>query len=111
MAGRSDTYDRRSRGLWIGLALPGVVWLLVLFVVPFYVMLTTAVKPLGEVQGDFTWWPAHATLRPFVDIWSTVPLARYFTNSLIVCVTSTVFSVADDRLSITAAEMTGKASL
>src|SRR3954447_23068497 len=56
-------------------------------------MLTTAVKPLGDVQGDFTWWPTHATLRPFVDIWSTVPLARYFTNSLIVCVLSTVFSV------------------
>ncbi len=71
-----------------------VVTFLALFTaVPFYVMLTTAVKPLGEVQGDFTWWPSHATLRPFVDIWSTVPLARYFTNSLIVCVTSTVFSV------------------
>ncbi len=71
-----------------------VVTVLAVFtVVPFYVMVTTAVKPLGEVQGDFHWWPSHATLRPFVDIWSTIPLARYFANSLVVCVLSTVFSV------------------
>jgi multiple sugar transport system permease protein len=61
--------------------------------VPLYVMVTSALKPLGDVQGDFRWWPTHPTLRPFVDIWSTVPLARYFVNSLVVCVVSTAFSV------------------
>ena len=61
--------------------------------VPLYDMVTSALKPLGDVQGDFRWWPTHPTLRPFVDIWSTVPLARYFVNSLIVCVVSTAFSV------------------
>ena len=39
MAGRQDTYERRNRWLWIGLATPGAIWLIVLFVVPFYVML------------------------------------------------------------------------
>ena len=61
--------------------------------VPLYVMVTSALKPLGDVQGDFRWWPTHPTLRPFVDIWSTVPLGRYFVNSLVVCVVSTAFSV------------------
>ncbi|TWP36562.1 carbohydrate ABC transporter permease [Leekyejoonella antrihumi] len=56
-------------------------------------MLSSSVKPLGEVQGAFTWWPKHPTLQPFIDIWSTVPLARYFMNSLIVCVSATVLSV------------------
>jgi multiple sugar transport system permease protein len=71
-----------------------VVTVLVIFTaVPFYVMITSAVKPLGDVQGDFRWWPSHATLRPFVDIWSTVPLAKYFFNSLFVCVIATLFSV------------------
>ena len=71
-----------------------VVVVLGLFtLIPLYVMLTSAIKPLGDVQGDFRWWPTHPTLRPFVDIWSTVPLARYFVNSLIVCVVSTAFSV------------------
>jgi len=70
-----------------------VVFLAVFTAVPFYVMVTTALKPLGDVQGDFRWWPSHVTFKPFVDIWTTVPLARYFENSLIVCVLSTVFSV------------------
>lgn len=71
-----------------------VVTVLGLFTaIPLYVMVTSALKPLGDVQGDFHWWPSTITLRPFIDIWSTVPLGRYFLNSLIVCTTSTVFSV------------------
>lgn len=70
-----------------------VAVLAVFTIVPFYVMLSSAVKPLGDVQGEFRWWPSHITLRPFVDIWTTVPLARYFANSLFVCVLSTIFSV------------------
>jgi multiple sugar transport system permease protein len=70
-----------------------VTFLTVFTAVPFYVMITTAVKPLGDVQGEFRWWPSHATLRPFVDIWTTIPLARYFFNSLFVCTLATVFAV------------------
>jgi multiple sugar transport system permease protein len=70
-----------------------VTVLSVFTLVPFYVMVTSALKPLGDVQGDFHWWPTHVTFRPFVDIWSTVPLGRYFMNSLIVCSLSTVCSV------------------
>jgi ABC-type polysaccharide transport system permease subunit len=39
MRRRQDTYDRRNRWLWIALAIPGAIWLIVLFVVPFYAML------------------------------------------------------------------------
>ncbi|PWJ25914.1 carbohydrate ABC transporter membrane protein 2 (CUT1 family) [Branchiibius hedensis] len=71
-----------------------VLFLLALFVlVPLWVMVTGAIKPLGDVQGEFEWWPSHPTLQPFKDIWQTVPLAKYFTNSLIVCTVATVFSV------------------
>lgn len=71
-----------------------VLVVLGLFVlVPLWVMITSAVKPLGDVQGDFQWWPSNFTLQPFKDIWHTVPLAKYFTNSLVVCSISTVFSV------------------
>jgi multiple sugar transport system permease protein len=62
-------------------------------VIPLYVMLTSSLKPLGDVQGDFHWLPTHLTIQPFIDIWSTVPLARYFANSLVVCTVATVFSV------------------
>ena len=70
-----------------------LVPLAVFTLVPLYVMVTSALKPLRDVQGDFQWWPGNLTLRPFVDMWSTVPLAHYFANSLIVTVSATVCSV------------------
>jgi len=62
-------------------------------IVPLYVMVTTAMKPLGDVQDNFTWIPTNITFQPFVDMWSTVPLGRYFINSLVVCTVATVFSL------------------
>jgi multiple sugar transport system permease protein len=68
--------------------------LLALFVgAPLVVMVTTALKPLDQVQSEFRWLPTEPTLRPFVEMWSTVPLARYFTNSVIVATVATVLSV------------------
>ena len=62
--------------------------------IPLYAMITAALKPLRDVQGNFTWWPSSLTTAPFVDMWSTVPLARYFANSVIVSVSATAASVA-----------------
>ncbi len=62
-------------------------------IIPLYAMVTAALKPLRDVQGNFTWWPSSLTTGPFVDMWSTVPLARYFTNSVIVSVSATAASV------------------
>lgn len=62
-------------------------------VVPLYVMITTAMKPLGDVQNNFTWIPTRVTFQPFIDMWSTVPLGKYFINSLVVCTVATVFSL------------------
>lgn len=60
---------------------------------PIYVMLLSSAKPLGDVQSAFTWWPSKITFKPYVDIWSTIPLARYFVNSVIVSVSATVVSL------------------
>lgn len=70
-----------------------LVPLTIFTVVPLYVMITSALKPLKDVQGAFQWWPEHLTFQPFIDIWTTVPLAHYFLNSLIVSVSATIFSV------------------
>lgn len=61
---------------------------------PVYVMLSSSLKPLQDVQGSFKWIPSGFTLRPYIDIWHTVPLAKYFVNSVIVSVSATVASVA-----------------
>jgi multiple sugar transport system permease protein len=70
-----------------------IVVLSIFVVVPLYIMITSALKPLGDVQGQFTWWPTHLTIQPFIDIWKTVPLASYFVNSLVVSTAASVFSV------------------
>ncbi|KQR46420.1 multiple sugar transport system permease protein [Frigoribacterium sp. PvP120] len=72
----------------------GLAFLSLVVVVPLYVVLTTSIKPLADVQGLFTWIPTRVTLEPYVQIWQTVPLASYFKNSLIVTVSATVLSVA-----------------
>jgi multiple sugar transport system permease protein len=70
---------------WLKLTRVVVLTALALFtLVPIYAMATSALKPLQDVQGRFTWLPTHLTLQPFHDIWHTVPLARYFLNSVLV---------------------------
>ncbi|MEV4430536.1 carbohydrate ABC transporter permease [Streptomyces sp. NPDC053792] len=60
---------------------------------PVYVMVSSSLKPLADVSGKFRWIPSGLTLRPYVDIWRTVPLADYFVNSLVVAGTATVCSL------------------
>lgn len=70
-----------------------LVPLTIFVLVPLYVMATSAIKPLRDVQGDFQWWPQNITFQPFIQMWSTVPLARYFANSLIASVAAAICSV------------------
>jgi multiple sugar transport system permease protein len=62
---------------------------------PLYTLVITSLKPLSDVSGSsaFKWWPSHLTIRPYFDMWHTIPLATYFVNSLVVCSVATGFSV------------------
>ncbi|MTE23011.1 MULTISPECIES: carbohydrate ABC transporter permease [Microbacterium] len=80
---------RETRGFQITRVV--VLTFLSLFVlVPLWVMVSTSLKPLEDVR---TLWPSSLTIQPYIDMWSTVPLADYFVNSIIVTTTATVFSV------------------
>lgn len=70
-----------------------IAFLTIFTVVPLWVMVTSSMKPLSEVQASFTWWPQNITFQPFIDMWSTVPLASYFVNSLIVSSAATLISL------------------
>ncbi|BCB91380.1 carbohydrate ABC transporter permease [Phytohabitans suffuscus] len=84
---RETTAERWSRRV--------VLTLLTLFTVtPLYVMITSSLKPLRDVQGAFTWLPSRPTFQAFVDMWSTVPLGRYLVNSLLVSSVAALISVA-----------------
>jgi len=79
---------------WVNWVRVIVLSLLGLFTLaPIYVMVSSSVKPLVDVSGTFHWIPSTFTLRPFVDIWHTVPLGHYFLNSVIVSGSAMVCSV------------------
>lgn len=79
---------------WLKVSRVVILGLLAVFTLtPIYVMVTSALKPLGDVQGDFRWWPSRVTVQPFFDIWKTVPLGRYFLNSLVVSTVASLLSV------------------
>ena len=72
----------------------GLTLLTVFALLPLWVMVTSALKPLGDVQGAFRWFPSHLTFQAFSDMWHTIPLGRYFLNSVVVAVSASVLSVA-----------------
>jgi multiple sugar transport system permease protein len=79
---------------WVRVTRVVVLGALTLFTLaPLYTMLSSSVKPLVDVQGDFRWIPSRFTVRPFVDIWHTVPLGHYFVNSVLVSGAAMAFSV------------------
>jgi multiple sugar transport system permease protein len=76
---RYDGFGRR--GLQLGL----LVATLALLMFPLLIMLSTALKTSEEVTTyPPTWIPRRIALENFVDVWSYVPLARYFLNSFLI---------------------------
>ena len=69
-----DTCDRRNRWLWIGLAAPGAIWLIVLFVAPFYVMLAVAGGGVNEFFQTVVpvWNPLHWSSWNFSAVWHDI---------------------------------------
>lgn len=77
------------------LAKSGVLLILVVYaVLPFYWMVITAVRPAQELlRIPPPWFPGGISLSNFVDIWSTIPLAKYMLNTLIVAGLTTFLAV------------------
>ena len=71
----------------------GLMFFALITLFPLYTIFISSIKPLQDVQGAFQWIPSRITFEPYAQIWSTVPLARYFINSVIVCVSATAISV------------------
>lgn len=58
---------------------------------PYYLMVVTAIKPLHEIHTDpFTWIPSRIEWVNFVDAWTHAPFGRYFLNSTFISVVETL---------------------
>jgi ABC-type spermidine/putrescine transport system permease subunit I len=71
---RDKTTYRGSRWLYVGLALPGAIWLIVLFIVPFYAMLAVAG---GQINAFFqtavpVWNPLNWSSANLNTVWQDI---------------------------------------
>ncbi|MER7860656.1 carbohydrate ABC transporter permease [Amycolatopsis japonica] len=83
-----------SEPRWVPWARRFVLGFLALFtLIPLYAMVSSSLKPLGDVQGTWEWIPTTLTIQPFIDIWETIPLADYFVNSLVISGSAAILSV------------------
>jgi spermidine/putrescine transport system permease protein len=101
MTSRRDTNARANRWLWRGLAAPGAVWLIVLFVVPFYVMLAVAGGGINEFFQTVVpvWNPLHWSTWNLSAVWHDITGPGAFIGSpalrtLIYTAIATVISLA-----------------
>jgi ABC-type spermidine/putrescine transport system permease subunit I len=77
---------RQSRAFWIALALPGILWLAVLFIVPFYAVLAIAQGKLNRltespvaVYNPLTWSSANLS-----NVWHDIFGADSFAGPIVV---------------------------
>ena len=71
----------------------GLAFFTLITLFPLYTVVISSIKPLADVRAAFRWVPSRITFAPYADIWSTIPLARYFLNSLLISLGATVISV------------------
>jgi multiple sugar transport system permease protein len=71
----------------------GLAFFTLITLFPLYTVVISSIKPLADVRSAFRWVPSRITFTPYADIWSTIPLARYFLNSLLISLGATVISV------------------
>jgi multiple sugar transport system permease protein len=71
----------------------GLAFFTLITLFPLYTVVISSIKPLADVRSAFRWAPSRITFAPYADIWSTIPLARYFLNSLLISLGATAISV------------------
>jgi spermidine/putrescine transport system permease protein len=82
---RSQRRTKRPRRLlWAGLSLPAILWLLLLFVVPFYAVVAVAAGGINEVIGTPipAWNPLHWTGTAFQGVYQSFTGAGAFLGPL-----------------------------
>ncbi len=62
----------------------------VVVLLPYYLMVSTSLKPIVEIFTDpFRWIPSRLAWENYRDAWNHAPFGRYFLNSTIISVSET----------------------
>jgi ABC-type spermidine/putrescine transport system permease subunit I len=78
--------DRQSRTFWVLLAAPGILWLAVLFIVPFYAVLAIGEGKLDRVRESpvAVYNPLHWSSANLSNVWSDLFGAGSFAGPIVV---------------------------
>ncbi|MGH2391728.1 MAG: carbohydrate ABC transporter permease, partial [Chloroflexota bacterium] len=58
---------------------------------PFYYMIASSLMTPDElIQVPIAWWPRHPQWQIYANVWTVIPFARMFANSLFVTLAITL---------------------
>ena len=77
---------RRKNGFFIALAAPGILWLVLLFIVPFYAVLAIAMGKLNELFESpvAVWNPFAWSSENLIDVWHDIFGSAAFAGPIVV---------------------------
>jgi ABC-type spermidine/putrescine transport system permease subunit I len=75
-----------QNGFWIALAAPGMIWLVLLFIVPFYAVLAIAMGQLDQLFESpvAVWNPLHWSSENVIDVWHDLVGSASFADPIVV---------------------------
>jgi ABC-type spermidine/putrescine transport system permease subunit I len=75
----------RKNAFWAALALPGIVWLIVLFIVPFYAVLAIAMGKLDQLFESpvAVWNPFSWSSSNVIDVWHDLVGSASFAGPIV----------------------------
>jgi len=86
-----EVWIRRPRGLALALRYAGLALAAVLFLLPLYWLLASALKPDYEIFAiPAVWWPTVPHWQNFPEALTAQPFGRFTVNTLIIAVSSIV---------------------
>jgi spermidine/putrescine transport system permease protein len=84
--GQQPKQTRHGRGFWIALAAPGVIWLVLLFIVPFYVVLAIAMGQLNRLFESSVpvWNPLNWSSSNVINVFHDLVGATSFAGPIVI---------------------------
>jgi spermidine/putrescine transport system permease protein len=84
--GKDPKQEGHGRGFWIALAAPGMIWLILLFVVPFYAVLAIAMGQLNRLFATpiAVWNPLHWSSSNVINVWHDLVGATSFAGPIVI---------------------------
>jgi len=78
--------DRKKNGFWIALAAPGMIWLVVLFIVPFYAVLAIAMGKLDQLFESpvAVWNPLDWSSSNVIDVARDIAGSASFAGPIVI---------------------------